>query len=340
VFESIAVDIALFATAAVAIAISGTFMSRIADQLADRTGLGEALVGTLLLAGATSLPDLAATLTAVLNDRPALAMGNVMGSMAANLAFLGIGDLVYRKANLEHASASVANLMQTVLMIALVTIALVAMIAPMDIGGIHPLTPMLVLGYLFGLHLVRGAQTSPMWAPRQTDHTVEDVADASGKRAGNGKLWVGFGIVTAITAGCGWLIMQAATGIVERGALSETVAGGVFTALGTSSPELVVTIAAVRQGALTLAVSNILGTNCFNTLIAAAADVAYRHGSIYQDVSAGERLWGLITILMASVLLLGMLRRQTFGIGRIGFESFLMLALYAGAITFAVAYGR
>jgi cation:H+ antiporter len=133
--------------------------------------------------------------------------------------------------------------------------------------------------------------------------------------------------------------MRAAEGIVAHGGLSESIAGGVLTALGTSSPELVVTIAAIRQGALTLAVSNILGTNCFNVLIIGAADVAYRRGSIYHDISSAEVMWGLVTILMTTVLLMGMLRRQTFGIARIGFESFLMLALYAAAILMAVLAG-
>ena len=103
--DSPAAALGVFIAAAVLIAAAGSFMSALADRLADRTGLGEALVGMLVLAGATSLPDFAATVSAAVDGRASLAMGNAMGSMAVNLALLGIGELVYSKANEEHAAA-------------------------------------------------------------------------------------------------------------------------------------------------------------------------------------------------------------------------------------------
>lgn len=115
--------------------------------------------------------------------------------------------------------------------------------------------------------------------------------------------------------------------------------GHEFTALATSSPELVTTIAAIRYGALTLAVSNIFGTNSFNILVVAAADLGYPHGSIYHDITPVQMTWGLIGILMTAILLLGMVRRETYGIGRIGFESTLILAVYAVAISIVAVNG-
>jgi len=112
--------------------------------------------------------------------------------------------------------------------------------------------------------------------------------------------------------------------------------GGLFTALATSTPELVTTIAAIRIGALTLAVSNIFGTNCFNMLVVAAADAGYAHGSIYHDMAPVQMTWGLVSILMTAILLLGLVRRETYGIGRIGFESALILGVYAIALSVIV----
>src|SRR5690606_23663181 len=132
----------LFAAAVGVITVSGVYMSDVADRLADRTGWGEAMMGGLFLAAATSLPDFAATLTAAADRQAELAMSNVMGSMAVNLAFLGIGDIVYRKANLEHAAASSADLSQATLLIALLALPLEAMLMPApDIVGLHPCTP-------------------------------------------------------------------------------------------------------------------------------------------------------------------------------------------------------
>lgn len=338
--NSLGASILLFAVAAAVIAICGTIMSRVADELADRTGLGEAVVGTLLLAGATSLPDFAATLSAAIDNRPELAMSNVMGSMAVNVALLGIADIVYRKANLEHAAASAANLMQAGLLIAILTIPLIAMALPsVSLWGLHPASPVLVLAYVGGLQLIRRTQASPMWSPRRTAQTVEDTPAQEPSRSAALPLWLKFAVLTAVTGVAGWILMEAAKTIADRTALSEGVAGAVLTAFATSSPELATTTAAIRAGALTLAVSNILGTNLFNTLAIAAADVGYRPGAIYQDISALQAVWGLVTLLMTAILLLGMVRRQTYGPGRIGFESVLMLSVYGVALVLVIAFG-
>lgn len=130
-----------------------------------------------------------------------------------------------------------------------------------------------------------------------------------------------------MTGIAGWVLMEAAKVISDQTGLSDSLVGGLFTALATSSPELVTTIAAIRRGALTLAVSNIFGTNCFNILVVAAADGGYPGGSIYHDMGPAQMTWGLISILMTAILLLGMVRRETYGVGRIGFESALRSGL-------------
>lgn len=329
----------VFGVAALVIVIAGSRLARLADDLADRTGMGEALFGILLLAGVTSLPDLAATLSAAVDARPDLAMSNVMGSMAVNLAFLGIGDMVYRKANLEHAAASPVNLMLAGLLIVLLTLPLLAIVIPSIVQlGVHPITPVIVVAYLFGLHLVRRTHARPMWFPRPTRQTVPDKPSQQ-QHGSLAATWLGFIALAAVTGIAGWVLMEAGKIIADRTGLSDTVVGGLFTAVATSTPELVTTIAAIRYGALTLAVSNILGTNCFNMLVVAAADAAYPHGSIYHDMAPVQTLWGLVSILMTAILLLGMLRRETYGIGRIGFESALILVVYAVAIGIAVVSG-
>ncbi len=335
-FSSLVFSTIAFSIAALVIVIAGTRLAQQADTLADRTGLGEALFGVLLLAGVTSLPDFAATLSAAVDARPDLAMSNVMGSMTVNLAFLGIADIVYRKANLEHAAASSVNLMLAGLLIVLLTLPLLAIFSPkVTLWHIHPITPLIVAAYLFGLHLVQRTQAKPMWFPRPTGQTVSDKPRKC--RSGHSaSLWFGFIFMAILTGIAGWILMEAAKDIADHTGLSETLVGGLLTALATSTPELVTTIAAIRIGALTLAVSNIFGTNCFNMIVIAAADAGYVHGSIYHDMAPVQMMWGLVSILMTAILLLGMVRRQTYGIGRIGFESALILGIYAVALSVLV----
>ena len=335
-FSSLAHSIIAFSISALVIIIAGSQLSRFADALADRTGLGEALFGVLFLAGVTSLPDFAATLTAATDSRPDLAMSNIMGSMAVNLVFLGVADIVYRKANLEHAAASPVNLMLAGLLIVLLTLPLIAIFTPtFSQWHIHPVTPVIVGAYLFGLHLVRRTSKKPMWFPLQTHQTVADEPDLH-HHGSISLTWLGFIGMAVVTALAGWILMEAAKGIADQGHLSDTLVGGLLTAIATSTPELVTTIAAIRFGALTLAVSNIFGTNCFNMLVVAAADAGYVQGSIYHDMAPVQMTWGLVSILMTAILLLGMVRRETFGIGRIGFESALILGVYAIALIVVV----
>ncbi len=328
-----------FIIGALVIVIAGSQLARVADELADRTGMGEALFGIFLLAGVTSLPDFAATLSAALDSRPDLAMSNVMGSMAVNLVFLGIADIVYRKANLEHAAASSTNLMLAALLIALLALPLLAIVSPpIDFLGIHPVTPLIVAAYIFGLHLARSTETKPMWLPRMTRQTVPDEPE-SNVHGSLLKAWLSFITLAVVTGIAGWVLMEGGKGISDQTGLSDTLVGGLLTALATSAPELVTTIAAIRRGALTLAVSNIFGTNCFNMLVVATADAGYPGGSIYHDMAPVQMTWGLVSILMTAILLMGMVRRQRYGIGRIGFESALILSVYIVALGIVITTG-
>ena len=105
----------------------------------------------------------------------------------------------------------------------------------------------------------------------------------------------------------------------------------------TSLPELVTSVAAVRRGALTLAVGGIIGGNAFDTLFVAASDIAYRDGSIYHHVSNSVLLWVALSILMTGVLLMGLLRREKHGLGKIGFESVTLIGLYFAGVAMVLA---
>ncbi|HEM46588.1 MAG TPA: sodium:calcium antiporter, partial [Alphaproteobacteria bacterium] len=86
-------------------------------------------------------------------------------------------------------------------------------------------------------------------------------------------------------------------------------------------------------------VGGIIGGNTFDVLLVAASDAAYREGSVYHAIGARELFLFVLAIMMTVVLLLGMLRRQTHGIGNIGFESVLVLLLYLGGVALQIWLG-
>lgn len=330
---SLATSISLFGLAAVTIGVAGWQLAGLADALADKTGLGEAIAGALFLGASTSLSGIITSVTAAANGHAELAMSNALGDIAAQTAFLAIADLCYRKANLEHAAASAATIMQATVLLILLTIPLLAMSSPdISFWGVHPATPILVIAYLYGLGLVYQVHREPMWEPRKTQETQLDQPDvfASDTYSLVG-LGVRFGLITFIVGSAGWALELAGVGIVTHTSLSESLVGGLFTAFFTSLPELVTSIAAVQRGALILAVSGIIGGNAFDTLMLAFSDIAYREGSIYHALTERQTFLMALTILMTGVLLMGLIRREEHGIANIGFESFLILVLYFGA---------
>ncbi len=242
--------------------------------------------------------------------------------------------MAYRRANLEHAAAAPENLMQGALLITLLGMVLVTAAAPpIQVFGVHPASLLLLLAYLSGVRLIATAHTTPMWRPTRTHETREDSPEPENQTGPTiTRLLVQFGVLAAVLAVAGFGVAKAAVSISKQSGLSETVVGTLFTAISTSMPELVIAVSAVRRGALTLAVGDIFGGNCFDVLFVAFSDAAYRQGSIYHALGQEDRLVMSVTILLTGILLLGLLRREKHEVGNIGFESVLMLLVYLGTM--------
>ena len=332
--QSLPINLSIFAIAAIIIAFVGVRMAKVTDELAEKTGWGQALVGAVFLGGSTSLSGIVTSVTAAAGGHSQLAVSNAVGGIAAQTAFLAIADIFYRKANLEHAAASIANLVQGTLLMSLLAIPLLATSSPqVSVWGIHPASIILIFAYLFGLRLVSQARENQMWSPRQTQLTnIEDLPTDQSDSSGLGSLWLQFVIYALLVSGSGYLIAHSGLEIASVTGISESIVGGLFTAISTSLPELVTTIAAIRRGALTLAVGGVIGGNCFDLLLLAFSDIAYRQGSIYGAIENHQIFVMALTILMVGTLLLGLLQREEKGIGNIGFESFLILILYLGGV--------
>ena len=84
-----------FLICAAVIIVAGTFLSKYADAIAELTGLGRLLIGSVLLAGATSLPELTVDISAVRLGAVDLAVGDLLGSSLMNLLILAVVDLSY-----------------------------------------------------------------------------------------------------------------------------------------------------------------------------------------------------------------------------------------------------
>lgn len=330
--DSLLSTVILFSLAAAGTIAFGIHLTKLADEIAERTGIGRVLIGALLLGALTSVAEIGTSIAAALQQHAELAINNAVGSIAAQTAFLAVADLSYRHANLEHAAASVSNMMLTGLLLLLLGLLILAAVTPgLVLAGAHPISLILPLVYLYGMRLVAKSGASPMWHARRTHETHTETAMPAENTAPLARLLSRFVLVAVLLIVCGVLLAETGIALTRLTGLSESFVGALLTGVVSSAPELVTALTAVRIGALSLAVSNIVGGNIFDSVIVSMADFAYP-GSIYS--AAGASLAPLLaaTLLMNTVLLLGLIRRERHGIGNIGLEGTLLLLMYLGVI--------
>lgn len=328
----IPLTIGLFVLLALIIALAGYRLVKYAERLAQLTGIGEALFGAILLGAITSMAGIMTSVTAAYQGHPELAMSNAIGGIAAQTLFLALADLLYRKANLEHSSASYANLLVGLLLILMLSFILLVIFAPgMAIGHVHPASVLLLALYYRGNLIINQAKKAPMWLPKRTEETIVDGQGMQASlKAGGWVLWSRFILLALVVGIAGYGVAQTGIRLAEATGLSEGLVGSLFTAVVTSFPELIVTLAAVRRRALTLAVSNIIGGNSFDVLFVSFSDFFYRQGSIYHDIGQEQIYVLVLTLMLTAILLGGLLVRQREGLGKIGWESSLIILLFVG----------
>ncbi|MFD6952841.1 cation transporter [Nocardiopsis sp. TSRI0078] len=326
----------LFVLVAVVTVVASVRMAALGDVLADRTGWGEAVFGAVFFGLATSLSGIVMTAVSASVDHPGLAYSNAVGGIAAQTLALAVADFFYRRANLEHAAASSANLLFCCMLIGLLTLAMLTAFGPdVVLVGVHPASVGLVLFYAGGLWLIQKEHKHPMWRAVRTTETVVDVPeDGGGERAGarTSVLWARFLVVGAVVAVGGWALARAAATIVEATGLNAGLVGAVAMGAVNALPETVAAVAAVRRGAMTLAVAAVIGGNSLDVLNLAVGDAFYRRGSLFHAATADELFLTAGALLMTVVLLAGLILRQVRGWGRIGFEGVLLIVVYAGIV--------
>jgi len=130
----------------------------------------------------------------------------------------------------------------------------------------------------------------------------------------------------------GWAVARAAEGIVEDTDLNAGLVGAVFIGLVNALAEAVTSIAAVRRGAVTLAIAVVVGGNCLDALNLVVGDIAYRGSSLFHAANPDELFLTSGTLVMTAVLLGGLLVRQKRGWLKIGFDGILRITIYVTTV--------
>lgn len=317
----------LFGLSAATVIWAGTALSRYGDRLADLTGLGGLWIGVVLMAAATSLPELFTVASAGLLEAPNLAAGDLFGAVMTNMLTLGLVDLLHRQKRVWQ-QAALEQTLVAALAIALVGLAaLFTLIKPaISVWGVGLDTALLLILYVLGMRVVYRQENL-----RRRERQLERVAetDAAPRRAALRAAAIGFAVTAGTLAAAAPTLAYAAKRIAEETGISTTLIGTSLVAITTSMPELVSTIAAVRLGAFDLAVGNLFGSNAFNMAGLFVADVAYRSGPLMSTLDPIHAVTGLWGIVLMTIGLMGIIYRAEKRFFFIEPDSLLMIAAYA-----------
>jgi cation:H+ antiporter len=178
------INLAVFSCSALAVWLAGTRLARYVDTIARRTGIGHAAAGLLLLAGVTSLPEVAVTVTASAGGNAELALNNLLGSIAMQVAILAVADALIGKDALTSVIPDPVVLLQLALNnLLLALFAAAALTGDVGFLGIGAWSSVLLAGYIGSVWVIARSQGRRSWvaADMQRDRSVQ--AQASKKAA-------------------------------------------------------------------------------------------------------------------------------------------------------------
>jgi cation:H+ antiporter len=313
----------LFACLAAMVTVAGARLARDGDAIAERTGLGATWVGAILVAAATSLPEIATDVSAVRQGNATLAIGDLFGSSMMNMAILAAADLVTRQTRLATEVAFTQPLLGA-LAVSLTSVAAIGVLAPgtFTILGIGWPPLLLGAGYVLGMRLLSSNRPRPARAsPAQ-----------AGARRSMRRAVAGFSVSTVVILAAAPHLASSGAALAQQWGIATGFFGVAFLAAATSLPEAAVVFTAVRHGAHDLAVGNLLGSNCFNMLVLLILDVVDGSGALLNNVESGVVVSALVATLLMGQVLLDLLNRPERRVWYLEPGPALTLATYAAGL--------
>ncbi|MBI5752709.1 MAG: sodium:calcium antiporter [Hydrogenophilales bacterium] len=318
---------AQFALCVLLIGIAGFKLSRYGDVIAEKTGMGGTWIGLILLATVTSLPELITGISAVsFAHTPEIAVGDVLGSCVFNLMIIVVLDF-FQRGESVYTRASTGHILSAGFGIVLIGIVGFNILLAQSgyvwrIGHVGLYTPIILMVYAIAMRTVFRYERAHLDA--YTEQSVERYPSMILREAA-----IGYAIAAVVVATAGlWLPFVGKELALSMG-WHESFVGTIFVAFVTSVPELVVTIAALRIGALDMAIGNLLGSNLFDIAILALDDLLYLPGPILSHVSATHSVSALSAMVMTGVAIIGLLYRpRTRVFKTVGWVSIFLFLVY------------
>jgi cation:H+ antiporter len=269
--------------------------------------MGRAWIGLILMAGVTSLPELITGISSVtLAGAPDIALGDVMGSCVFNLSLIALMDMLQGRKPI-FSECEQGHILSAGFGFILIGLAVLSILAGRHVPAIAHIglyTPAMVLVYAVAVRSVF------LFERRRVSEFVGETAEAAHYEQVTMREAVAkYALHALLIVGAATWLPVIADGIAEQTGLGRSFVGGVFVALTTSLPELVVSVSALRIGAADMAIANLFGSNMFNIFILGVDDLFFLRGPLLSHVSSNHAVTGVIAIIMTGIVIVSLAYR-------------------------------
>ena len=299
--------------------VSGEALLRGAVTTADRLKVPPLLIGLTVIAFGTSIPELTVSLNAARSGNPDIAVGNVVGSNIANILLVLGAMAVFRSFTIDAGTLNRDGRMMLGVSVLMVLMALNGVITQW-------------MG--FGLLAILAGFTFLLYRRARQEADVDETAASVDENLLEGSLLLALIILIAGLAGVLWgsdLMVKGAVGVAQQAGISQAVIALSIVAIGTSLPELFISLFASLRGHAGLAIGNIIGSNISNILLILGVVASTGPLNVSAEI-ANRDVWVMLGVAILGLVLMRSARRMS----RIeGLFSLVLYALYVGYLYFS-----
>jgi cation:H+ antiporter len=307
-----------FLAAAVIVWSAGTRLTRYLDAIAQKTGLGQAFVGMLLLGTITSLPEVANVVTSSLTDNPRLGVNNLLGSAAINVLLLAIADAIIGRDAVTSVVVKPSTLMMgTLCILLLITHAAAVVVGDRLIFGLGIGAIVLCLMSIAALWIAASYDDRARWTIKGKDKEAEPEEQES--KASLKTLIVRSAVAALVIFVAGYTLSQTGDALAEQTGVGTGMVGFALIGLATSMPELSSIITALRLRRYEMAFGQVLGTNFINLSLILVADIFFSGDPVINELGRFEILSALLGAILTSLFMVGLLEQRNPKMMRMGY---------------------
>jgi len=309
---------------------SGTKLAKYGDVIAEKTGLGKTWIGVVLLAATTSLPELITGISSVLFfDVPDIAMGNVLGACMVNLLMIAVLDVVGGSLPISARAhqGQVLTAAFGIVLLGLVILSMASGIMMPSFAWIGLYSLVIIMTYLVAMRMVFLYEQK-----RITEFVQEMAVEVQYKEISKQESYTKYGINAVLLIAVATYLPSVGERIAQTTGLGETFVGTIFISVSTTLPETVVSLAALKIGAVDMAFGNIFGSNIFNIMILAIDDIVYTKGPLFSFVSANHMVSAMAAITMSAIAIIGLTYRTSKKPFLFAWDALGILTVYAFAV--------